>query len=61
MVIQFGVAESRLLRLLRFAGSGSRTEQFHLSPIGVEQRLNLFQASSISERIRCSSSRNRLR
>ena len=40
MVIQFGAAESRLLRLLRLAGGGSWTEQFHLSPIGIEPRLD---------------------
>ena len=40
MVIQFGASESRLLRLLRLAGGGSRTEQFQLSPIGIEPRLD---------------------
>ena len=40
MVIQFGAAESRLLRLLRLTGGGSWTEQFHLSPIGIEPRLD---------------------
>jgi hypothetical protein len=42
MVIQFAAAESRLLRLQRLAGGGSRTEQFHLSPIGIKPRLDFF-------------------
>ena len=40
MIIEFGAAESRLLRLRRLIGSRSRAKQFHLRPIGVELRLN---------------------